>query len=175
MKGTAMITFCAFSLVVVACAARHPVRIISEYGSTSTYLRAPYAPAPYHEGVDIAGSIGDEVIAAADGVVLIAGMGAGEPTRCGIGIYATIPGSGGYRIRYCHLSRVVLQFGDDFKRGELIGYLGATGNAGPTPHVHYEIRQPGGGTEDPLSFTVGCFNPSAEYKTGLVLTYPVKC
>jgi len=176
MRCRKVIALSILSLGVSACASPQPVRFLSYYGSTVNYLGNPYGPAPYHEGVDIAGTVGDEVIAATDGTVILVGLQAGHPERCGLGVYASVLGSGGYRIRYCHLSGVAVQTGDDIKRGQLIGYLGATGNAGPTPHLHYEIRLPWGATEDPLALTVGCFNSLETYPTDrVVLTYPVRC
>jgi murein DD-endopeptidase MepM/ murein hydrolase activator NlpD len=168
--------------ISLAGCATQPVPILSHYGSTVSYLGAPYPGAPYHEGVDIEGAVGDDVLAVADSVVLIAGLGAGDTARCGIGVLTRLKRVEGEsysdvrKVRYCHLSAVTVTMGDELKRGDRLGLLGDTGNAGPRPHIHYEIRTADGSTEDPLKVTVGCFDPTGNYPTDrVVLTYPVKC
>jgi murein DD-endopeptidase MepM/ murein hydrolase activator NlpD len=44
----------------------------------------------------------------------------------------------GLSTRYGHLSRFAVVTGTDVKRGEVIGYVGATGRATGS-HVHYEV------------------------------------
>jgi hypothetical protein len=70
------------------------------------------------------------------------------------------------------------------KRGEVIGLMGATGDAGGIPHVHFELSSVASGhpswvagvTFDPLPLIVGCFDPSNTYASDrLVLTYPIRC
>jgi murein DD-endopeptidase MepM/ murein hydrolase activator NlpD len=159
--------------VVTGCSSS-PVPILSPYGSTVSYLGHPYPGAPYHEGVDIAGQVGDPILAVLDGIVIAVGQAAGDE-RCGLGVL-TRHWKFERRIRYCHLSEVTVGFGDPVKRGEVIGLLGATGNAGPTPHIHWEIRKQDNSTEDPLAATDGCFDPSKVYPVDqFILTLPVNC
>lgn len=103
------------------------------------------------------------------------GLYAGDPQRCGLGVMIRHWDSG-RRIRFCHLSAVTVKAGDPVKRGDVIGLMGATGNAGPTPHIHWEIRRRDNSTEDPLAVTDGCFTPSKVYPDDqFILTLPVKC
>ncbi len=160
--------------VVTACRSSYPVPILLSYGTTVSYLGHPYPGVPYHEGVDIAGQVGDPILAVIDGSVIAVGTAAGDE-RCGLGV-VTRHWKFGRTIRYCHLSAVTVGLLDPVKRGEVIGRLGATGNAGPTPHIHWEIRMRDGSTEDPLAVTDGCFNPSKAYPADeFILTLPVKC
>jgi murein DD-endopeptidase MepM/ murein hydrolase activator NlpD len=161
--------------VLLAACSTTPVSILSPYGSRWSYLGYPYPGAPYHEGVDIAGPVGEPILAVADGMVVRVGEDAGDSSRCGIGVL-TREFDFGRLIRYCHLSAHTVTPGQQVKRGEVIGYLGATGNAGPVAHIHWEVRDLKGTPEDPLPLTVGCFDPAKTYPTDrFVLTYPVKC
>jgi murein DD-endopeptidase MepM/ murein hydrolase activator NlpD len=44
----------------------------------------------------------------------------------------------GIMTRYGHLSRIAVSPGQQVKRGDVIGYVGATGRA-TAAHLHYEI------------------------------------
>ncbi|MBK1736026.1 hypothetical protein CKO15_12210 [Halorhodospira abdelmalekii] len=87
-----------------------------------------------HLGVDLAAPAGSPVRAAGDGRVI-------ERTRNGgYGRVITIDHGSGYRTRYAHLNGYAsgLREGDRVKRGQLIGYVGASGTA-TGPHLHYEV------------------------------------
>lgn len=58
----------------------------------------------------------------------------------------------GYRTTYCHLSRFAVQDGATVRRGDVIAYVGATGNASG-PHLHYEVWI-GGVNHSPLDYGV---------------------
>lgn len=88
--------------------------------------------ARFHAGIDIAGSVGDEVYAAADGVVVHSGRDSAE------GNNITIDHGNGIRTRYMHLSRLIAQVGDNVEKGDVIGELGSTGRS-TGPHLHYEV------------------------------------
>jgi len=111
-----------------------PVRgwITSEYGERIS----PYTGevGSVHQGVDIANKLGSPIVAAADGMVLYAAW-----TPGGYGKMVEIAHGYGYSTRYGHCSRLRVTAGQRVRRGEVIAYLGATGNA-TGPHVHYEIR-----------------------------------
>ncbi len=87
----------------------------------------------FHAGVDIASHYGDEVHAAADGVVTF------MDTRGGFGRLVVIDHGFGISTWYGHLSAFDTHVGMHVKRGEGIGLVGESGRA-TAPHVHYEVR-----------------------------------
>lgn len=97
-----------------------------------------------HGAIDIRAPWGTPVIAAGDGVIhrLL------ESDRGGLGIYQMDPGSGRCYY-YAHLARYAsgLEEGGRVTRGDLIGFVGTTGNASEdSPHLHfaaYEVEVEG--------------------------------
>jgi murein DD-endopeptidase MepM/ murein hydrolase activator NlpD len=102
----------------------------------------------FHEGLDIFAQEGTPLVAAADGVVTQKLVGDTS------GISLEIEDAQGVQYFYAHLSAWAepIQVGDQVHVGQLIGYLGHTGNAMYTPpHLHLEI-QPGGVPVPPKPF-----------------------
>lgn len=129
-----------------------------------------------HRGVDVAGPIGADVLAAADGRVTVA---RDNRDLCGL-IVVIVHEPHGYRTVYCHLSEIAVPPGDLVARGQRIGALGTTGQrAWPGyEHVHLELQRGGDprDVEDPAPRIVGCFDARRTYPLDrLVITYPVKC
>ena len=61
----------------------------------------------------------------------------------------------GYRYFYCHLSdfAAAAYNGADVHAGEVIGFVGNTGDAEPTPpHLHFEVHMPDGTVTDPYPY-----------------------
>jgi murein DD-endopeptidase MepM/ murein hydrolase activator NlpD len=90
-----------------------------------------------HQAADILAPRGTPVIAADDGT--IRKFFSSKPG--GLTIYQFDPGEE-YCYYYAHLDRYAagLAEGQRVKRGELIGYVGTTGNARPNaPHLHFAI------------------------------------
>jgi len=85
-----------------------------------------------HTGLDISAKRGTAVFATADGTVQLASFD-GSYGNC-------VELSHGYGIatRYGHLSKFAVQVGQQIKRGDVIGYVGATGRT-TGAHLHYEI------------------------------------
>lgn len=88
-----------------------------------------------HEGIDIFAPRGTPIHAATRGVVLNVG-----PNGLG-GRTVMILGPGGQRHYYAHLDRYAdLAEGQWIKAGDVVGYVGDSGNArGTPPHLHYGI------------------------------------
>lgn len=87
----------------------------------------------FHSGVDISSPYGTHVVAPADGVVtLTEQMG-------GYGRTIQINHGNGIVTRYGHLSGFAVTAGQTVRRGDLIGYVGASGRS-TGPHLHYEVR-----------------------------------
>lgn len=100
-----------------------------------------------HTGIDIAGAMGDPVLAAAAGKVIFAGYGilngandAKDPYGLAVMIRHSFSYEG-YTIYtvYAHLKKVTVDKGDWVESGDKVGEIGMTGNTSG-PHVHFEIR-----------------------------------
>ncbi len=89
-----------------------------------------------HTGVDITAPKGTPVYATADGVV------ANENPGSGYGLCIVINHGYSYKSLYAHLSKKAVKPGQKVKRGQLIGYVGATGLASGS-HLHYEVIKNG--------------------------------
>jgi hypothetical protein len=99
-----------------------------------------------HEGLDIMAPRGAYVVSPTEAVVRSIGTG----DRSGKYVYTANPGDETFR--YMHLDDVAdgLRVGDELDAGDLIGYVGNTGNAsGGAPHLHFETRGDDG-AEDPF-------------------------
>jgi murein DD-endopeptidase MepM/ murein hydrolase activator NlpD len=129
-----------------------------------------------HRGIDVAGRVGADVLAAADGRVTVA---RDNRDLCGL-IVVIDHDPYGYRTVYCHFSEIAVRVGDRVKRGQRIGAVGTSGQrAWPGfEHVHLELQRGRDikDIEDPFPKIVGCFDVMKPYSADrLVLTYPVKC
>jgi murein DD-endopeptidase MepM/ murein hydrolase activator NlpD len=87
----------------------------------------------FHRGLDIANCIGTKVYATADGVVDFAGR------QAGYGKYVSIDHGYGIKTKYGHLHKMLVDVGDEVKRGQLIATMGRTGYVTGS-HLHYEVR-----------------------------------
>jgi hypothetical protein len=88
-----------------------------------------------HNGIDLAAPLGSPLRSIGDGKITFIGY-AGD-----YGNLVKIQHNGIYSSRYAHMLRFApgLHVGSYVHRGQLLGYLGQTGNA-TGPHVHFEIR-----------------------------------
>ena len=87
-----------------------------------------------HKGVDISGAYGAPIVAAASGTVIHAATGYDG----GYGTNVEISHGSGYVTKYAHMSSLNVHVGQTVQRGELIGRVGATGNA-VGAHLHFEV------------------------------------
>jgi len=98
---------------------------------------APRAGFRRHEAVDIAAPRGTPILAAADGVAhLTRHLGTGVTVE-------QDEAAGRYCLVYAHLDRyaAALNEGDRVLRGQVVGYVGTSGNAPPSaPHLHFAVR-----------------------------------
>ena len=86
-----------------------------------------------HYGIDIAGNIGDSIIAAVDGTVTLASSQGdyGNHLKIENGEIATL---------YAHCNKLYVEEGATVKQGDKIAEVGETGRA-TGPHLHFEIRR----------------------------------
>lgn len=100
-----------------------------------------------HTGVDFDAPYGTPVHAAASGTVTWAGYGLlniSLEKKDPYGLAVTIRHNFGYQNRrlttvYAHMSEVAVRPGMHVEQGDIIGYIGTTGNT-TGPHLHFEIR-----------------------------------
>ena len=100
-----------------------------------------------HEGVDLGAPMGSPVYATADGVVEKAEWFGGY------GLCVQLGHGGNLETRYGHMSRLNVAYGQLVHKGDIIGFVGATGRA-TGPHLHYEVRV-NGVAVNPLPYMQG--------------------
>ncbi|WP_203530668.1 M23 family metallopeptidase [Thermaerobacter sp. PB12/4term] len=98
----------------------------------------------WHHGVDLAVPAGTPVRAVWAGQVRQAGW------RGDYGLAVEVAHPGGWSTLYGHLESLAVERGQQVARGQLLGWVGATGNA-TGPHLHLEVRG-GRGFFDPLAW-----------------------
>jgi murein DD-endopeptidase MepM/ murein hydrolase activator NlpD len=104
---------------------------------------------PVHVGNDIFAAFGTPIVAVADGRLYRVG------TLKISGNRLWLRDKKGYRYFYCHLSdfAAAAYNGADVHAGEVIGFVGNTGDAEPTPpHLHFEVHMPDGAVVDPYPY-----------------------
>jgi len=92
-----------------------------------------------HEGLDILAPEGTPIVSPTEAVVI------GKGTWSGAGLYVVTANPGGEEFSYMHLDAIAdIRRGDVLDTGDLIGYVGDTGNAkGGPAHLHFEIERKG--------------------------------
>jgi murein DD-endopeptidase MepM/ murein hydrolase activator NlpD len=90
----------------------------------------------FHAGVDIRASSGSPIRATADGIVSFSGWNGKN------GNLIAIEHGSGFRTLYAHNRVNIVKIGQRVKRGDVVGYVGTTGNATGS-HVHYEVWKDG--------------------------------
>lgn len=89
-----------------------------------------------HKGLDIKGPMGGEVKAMAKGIVEFAGR------KSGFGNCIVLKHGNGFETLYGHLSKILVNVGDQIDIGQQIGNIGSTGRS-TGPHLHYEVHRYG--------------------------------
>lgn len=90
----------------------------------------------FHSGMDWAALPGTPVKATADGIVSFSGRSGAN------GNLIVLEHGRGYSTFFAHNRKNLVKVGEKVKRGDMIGYVGSTGNS-TGPHVHYEIWKNG--------------------------------
>ena len=124
-----------------------PVRGPVNYTDTFGAYRADM-PNHRHEGNDIFARMGTPIVAVLAGTIQYSTLGIG-------GNNAHLTDAHGDYFYYAHMERFAagLKSGDHVARGQVIGYVGETGDAaGTSPHCHFEIHPDGGPAIDPFPY-----------------------
>lgn len=111
---------------------------------------APRPPNRVHEGIDIGAAEGQPVYAVRAGV--ISKLWVDSPTNRGGNSFRLTSSDGTYFF-YGHLSAFAdgLTAGARVEAGQVLGYIGHTGNAGTVNHLHFEIHPNGGAAVNPFA------------------------
>jgi peptidoglycan LD-endopeptidase LytH len=126
----------ADELAALSAALVVPVAGVERWQLQDTYTDAR-SGGRTHDAIDILAPRGTPVLSATDGRLLR--MFDSKPG--GLMVYATDP-TERFILLYGHLDSYApgLQDGMPLRRGQVIGYVGTTGNAAPdTPHLHFGI------------------------------------
>ena len=107
----------------------------------------------HHDGIDLAGPRGTEVLAAASGLVTAVSF---SDLQAGFGNYVEIDHGNGYVTRYANLGEIIVRYGQKMSKGQPIGRLGISGGS-VAPHVHYEVLKHGRNL-DPVRFLMHGLN-----------------
>jgi murein DD-endopeptidase MepM/ murein hydrolase activator NlpD len=121
-----------------------PVRsgwVSSGYGARTDPFNGTTA---WHNGIDIAGRLGTEVLSVAAGVV------SNIEDQEGLGHLVEVTHDGGFLTRYGHNQEVLVAVGDLVEKGEPIALMGSSGRS-TGPHVHLEVFK-NGRSVDPASY-----------------------
>ena len=89
-----------------------------------------------HKGTDFAAKVGTPIMSTANGTVIESAR------RGGNGNYVKVKHNATYTTQYLHMSKRKAKVGDFVKQGEVIGYVGMTGNTSG-PHVCYRFWKNG--------------------------------
>ena len=104
------------------------------------YISAYQGDGRGHKGIDIAAPYGTPIYAAESGTVTEATSGNGW--NGGYGNCIRIEHSDGNVTLYGHQSSIAVEYGDYVVKGQLIGYVGSTGDSSGN-HLHFEVRSNG--------------------------------
>jgi murein DD-endopeptidase len=110
-------------------------RISSRYNLNRRIAYYGYRRRP-HKGTDFAAPIGTPILATADGIVTK------SERQGGNGNYVKIRHNGAYETQYLHMKKRNSRVGDFVRQGDVIGWVGMTGNTGG-PHVCYRFWKNG--------------------------------
>ena len=122
-----------------ACPLKRYTRISSEYG----WRKNPVSGVNrLHAGIDLAAPGGTPIYAAASGYVQVAGWSSGGYGNYVIIYHGSMSDGNAYSTLYGHMKSVATSAGKYVKQGELIGYVGSTGNSTGN-HLHLEVWKGG--------------------------------
>ncbi len=117
------------------------------YDLTATFGESSGLWSNTHTGLDFAASYGAPVLSVTSGVVTSVGW------EGSYGEQVVVTTEEGEELWYCHLSGYAVSVGDTVHSGDVLGYVGSTGNSTGS-HLHLEVRPGAGDPVDPYAALV---------------------
>ena len=127
-----------------------PMDPLPKCALSKTSFGQPRSGGRIHEGIDLMASLDQKVYAVDNGVLWKQAIDGPTALLSGNAWYVQL--ADGTYFFYGHMSHFAdgLKVGDAVTRGQVIGYVGDTGNAGPLNyHLHFEVHPKGGAAVDP--------------------------
>ena len=112
--------------------------LTGRFGDVSGYW------ATVHTGLDFAAAYGTPIRSIEAGVVVSAAYDGSYGNKTVVRL------ADGTEVWYCHQSELAVAVGDRVAAGEVVGYIGTTGNT-TGPHLHLEWHPSGGDAVDPFA------------------------
>ncbi len=98
------------------------------------YRTCPFAKKKeFHRGIDISARSGSQVLSPANGIVIFNGW------KRGYGRVIIMKHAKGFKTKYAHLRKSLVENGQYVKKGTKIGLVGSSGRT-TGPHLHYEVH-----------------------------------
>jgi murein DD-endopeptidase MepM/ murein hydrolase activator NlpD len=126
------LTFTGFT-----CPLKTYTRISDEYGYRTNPVTGVYK---LHGGIDFAAPKGTPIYAAASGYVTVAGWNSSGYGNYVIIYHGEMSDGVAYSTLYAHMSSIAVTQGTAVAQGQVIGYVGSTGNSTGN-HLHLEVWQ----------------------------------
>lgn len=117
---------------------------LSGYRLTARFGQSSGLWSSTHTGLDFAAPIGTPVMSVTNGTVTSAEYAGAY------GNQIIVTTDEGEELWYCHLNEYAASVGDVVRSGDVIGYVGTTGNS-TGPHMHLEVRPGAGDPVDPYA------------------------
>ncbi len=117
------------------------------YHLTSRFGECSFLWSNCHTGLDFAAPSGTPIESVANGVVTSTGYSGAYGNRTIVTL------EDGTELWYCHQTSYAVSVGESVRGGQLIGYVGSTGNV-TGPHLHLEVHPGAGDAVDPFAALV---------------------
>ena len=120
---------------------------VAGYHLSAGFGETSYLWSSVHTGLDFAAPSGTPIVAVARGVVTEVGYDGAYGNKTVITL------DDGTELWFCHQTSYAVSVGESVTPGQVIGYVGSTGNT-TGPHLHLEVRPGAGDPVDPYAALV---------------------